>query len=513
MGLTSFISKIKAISSSTKPRKQTSRNKEMNETRVHKFILFQPIPHHIDFIDVCSQEIVTKIQYNNAQKFQTQVLLVLLNQIIDHDRKLIPQIDFFVSKLEVGVFGKSLKFSIHMNQEWIVELLSPSFEEKCIASYFQFFHPMQTYMSKYKFYTNTNVICPVLKSVIVLAGYSSVSKPNPELQKYLKHLAIVQLKKNMFNIRVSVCQAMFIFSHYLLFQALGKQSLHYFNQGYLMASALGIHVDIPGLNELDKDERRWIRFTSQKLDTHLSIMVNFQPHYLFLGSSWTPLNPAYQTNPNSKDPNEFMIAECICLTNKCCNMYWTISANLISKYSQITLFNPEVFLKDNGAKAIYALQTLLNHSLIRTLDLHLNLSGKCKNSEELEIVKNFVKVHVRYYHNIKLTLSSQFSPESPTLGLDLNTKKQLWSAQALYQITLDPNPLFLPMFYQNLCFFSLFFIKLILNYGHIPHLNELFLEKFKQVYIVFNKYRSKYNMPSDLLEVIDIITTYYNIKI
>ncbi|KXN65039.1 hypothetical protein CONCODRAFT_13521 [Conidiobolus coronatus NRRL 28638] len=59
----------------------------------------------------------------------------------------------------------------------------------------------------------------------------------------------------MFNIRASVCQAMFIYSTYLFFQGSGKQSLEYFHQGYLMASALGIHKDIPGLNEMDKDER------------------------------------------------------------------------------------------------------------------------------------------------------------------------------------------------------------------------------------------------------------------
>ncbi|KXN65345.1 hypothetical protein CONCODRAFT_13096 [Conidiobolus coronatus NRRL 28638] len=510
-GLTSFISKIN-ISSSFKPRKRTSRDGEKNGTRVHKFILFQPIPQPINFVDDYSQGMSTKIQSNNTYKFQTQVLLLLSNQIIDYDRELIPQIDFFVSKLELGMFGNLLKFSIHMNQEWIVELLSPSFEDKCITSYFQNFHPIMTYLSKYKFYTNINMICPVLKSILILAGYSIVSKPNHELQKYLKHLAIVQLKKNMFNIRVSICQALFIFSHYLLFQGLGKQSLKYFHQAYLMTSALGIHTDNPGLSEIDKDERRWIRFTSQKLDTHLSFIVNSQPQYLYLGSSWTPLNPVYQTNPDSKNPNEFLIAECICLTNKCCNMYWTISANLMSKYSQLTLFNTQAFSKDNSTNVIYVLQTLLNHSLIRTLDLHLSLSGKCKNSEELEIVKNFAKIHVRFYHNIKIILNSQFSPENPILKLDQNTKKQLWSAQALYQITADANPLFLPMFYQNLCFLSLLYIKLILTYGHIPDFNELFLGKLKQVYEVFNNYRTKYNMPSDLLEVVDIITTYYNIK-
>jgi hypothetical protein len=268
-----------------------------------------------------------------------------------------------------------------------------------------------------------------------------------------------------------------------------------------------------GRNEIDKDERRCIRFNSQKHDAHLSCTVSVQPHYLFLAPVWTPLKPVYQTNPNSKDPTEFLVAECICLYIKCCNMYWKVSANLMSKYSQLTLFNPQVFLKDNSIQAIYVLQTLLNHSLIRTLDLHLALSGKCKNFEELEIVKNFAKMHVGFYHNLKMIINSQFSPESPTLELDQSTKKLLWSADALYRVTIDVNPLCLPMFYHYLCSTSLLYIKLILTLSHVPQLRELFLVKLKQVYELFHIYRSKYNMPNDLIEVADIITSYYNIKV
>ncbi|KXN64629.1 hypothetical protein CONCODRAFT_14199, partial [Conidiobolus coronatus NRRL 28638] len=423
--------------SSVNSSKFTSRNSEKNETRLHSFILFQPVPQPISFVDESSQVTVTKLQFNNTQKFQTHILLILSTQIIDHDRKIMPQIDSFLSKLEFGVFGRLLKFSIHMNQEWIVELFSPSFEEKCITSYFQFFHPMLTCLSKYKFYTNYNAICPVLKSVIILVGYSSVGKQSPELLKYLKHLAIVQLKKNMFNIRLTVCQAMFIYSYYLLYQGLGKQSLEYFHQACLMGSSLGTHKDMSRLNEMDRDERRCIRFTSYNHDSHLCIIIRIQPHYLFLAPSWTPLNPVYQTNPHSKDPNEFLIAECICLSIKCFSIYWTISANLMNRYSQLTLTNPQAFSPDNNNHKIYILQTLFNYSLIRALDLYLSLSRKCKNPEELETVKNFAKMHVGLYHNIIIILNSQFSPTNPSLELDQSTKKQLWSAAALYHNSID----------------------------------------------------------------------------
>jgi hypothetical protein len=519
-GMASFITKINTRHGAI-PRKRTSAkflkwistNREKNVAQGHELILFQPIPQSINFVDESSQGKLIKIQDKNTLKFQTHILLMLSTQIIDYDKGLIPQIDFFVSKLEFGVFGGLLKFSIHMNQEWIVELFSPAFEEKCITNYFQTFHPMLTYLSKYKFYANHNVICPVLKSVIVFVGYSSFSKQSPELLKYLKHLAIILLKKNIFNVKLTVCQAMFIFSHYLLLQGLGKQSLEYFHQAYLMASALGIHVDMPGLNEIDKDERRCVRFTSHKHDSHLGTTVSIQPLYLFLAPSWTPLNPVYQTNPHSKDPNELLIAECICLTNKCYNIYWTISANLMNKYSQLTLTQPQSQLKNNNTQAIYALQTLFNYSLIQTLDLHLNLSGKCKNPEELEIVKNFAKIHVGLYHNLIIILNSQFSPVNPTLELDRSTKKQLWSAEAFYRITIDLNPLCLPMSYHYLCSLSLIYIKLILTYDHVPQYKESFLGKLKQVYELFNIYRSKYNFPSDLLEVVDIITRHCNIKV
>jgi hypothetical protein len=225
------------------------------------------------------------------------------------------------------------------------------------------------------------------------------------------------------------------------------------------------------------------------------------------------LNPVYQTNPYSKDPNEFLIAECICLSIKCFSMYWIISANLMCRYSQLTLINQQPFLKDSYTRAIYAIQMLFNYSLIRTLDLHLGLSRKHKNPQELEIVKNFAKMHVALYHNLVIILNSQLSPENPTLELGRSIKKQLWSAEALYRITADVSPLCLPMFYHNLCSLSLLYVNLILTYNHVPQLKELFLEKLKQVYELFHIYKSKYNMPNDLIEVVDIITTYYNIKV
>ncbi|KXN65940.1 hypothetical protein CONCODRAFT_12349, partial [Conidiobolus coronatus NRRL 28638] len=126
---TSFMSKI-----NVRPKflcyKLASGDRKKNETQACRFIIFQPILRPIDFVDESSQEIVTKIQFNNPQKFQTHILIILSTQIIDYDRELIPKIDFFVNELELGVFGGLLRFSIHMSQEWIVELLSPSFEEK-----------------------------------------------------------------------------------------------------------------------------------------------------------------------------------------------------------------------------------------------------------------------------------------------------------------------------------------------------------------------------------------------
>jgi hypothetical protein len=512
VGLASFISKIK-VGPRVKFSEKTFKGYEKNEPQVLNFILFQPILQPTNFVDEDLQEAVTKLQLNETQKFQTHILLTLSTQIINYDSKLMPQIDFFISKLELGVFGGLLKFTIHMNQDWISELFSPSFEENCITCYFQNFHLMATYISKYKFYTNSNAICPVLKSVMVLVGYSSNSKQSPELLKYLKHVTIVQLKKNMFNIKLTICQAMLIFSSYLIYRGFRKQSSEYFHQGYLMASALGIHKDIPGFNEMDRDERRWVRFTSYSHDSHLCSVTRIQPHYLFIAPSWTPLNPIYQTDPHSKDPNEFLIAECICLSIKCYNMYWTISGNLMVKYSQATLFNPKVFLKDNITKATYLLQVLLNHSLIRTLDLHLILSRRCRSPEGLEIVKNFAKIHVRLYHTLRMVLNSQFSPSNQTLELDQNTKNLLWSAQGLYQNSIDVNLICIPTLYYNLCTISLLYVKLILTYGHVPQLKGWFIDKLQQVYGLFNSYKSTYNISNDFIDVIDIIASYYNIKV
>jgi hypothetical protein len=509
-GLTSFISKIK-VESSAKSCKLTLRCYEKNKSQERKLTLFQSILQHADFEEEDLQGTSIKIKSNGTQ-FQTYTLLMLSTQIISYDSKLIPQIDFFVDKLDFGIFERLSKFSIHMNQEWIVELLSPSFEEKCITSYFQIFHPIATYISKYKFYT-INIACPVLKSVIILVGYSSTSKQSPELLKYLKHVAIVQLKKNMFNIRVSICQALFIFSYNLLFQGLGKQSLEYLHQACLMASALGIHKDIPGLNEMDKDERRCIRFVSYRHDSHLSAITGTHSYYLFLAPIWAPLNPVYQTNPNSNDPNELLIAECICLFTKCFNSYWSVLTNLMNKYSQLTLLNPQNSLINNYTQVVYVMQTLYNHAITRTLDLHLNLSQKCKNTEELGIVKSFAKVYVGLYYINIIILNSQFTPENPTLELDQTTKKLLWSARGLYQNSIDVGTFYISLHYQNLFTASLLYIKLILAYSNAPEIKELILKNLKQVYELFNNYKIKYNLPKDSIQVIDTIANYYKIKI
>jgi hypothetical protein len=512
VGAASSLIKVK-VGSSTHSHKVSSRDSKMKDIQIYKYILFQPIPQPINFVDENSQAVLAKLQSNGNQKFLTHTLLKLSNQIVEYDTKLIPQIDFFLGKLELGVLGGLLKFSIHMNQEWIIELLNPTFEEKCITSYFRNFHHMATYISKYKFYTNYNLICPVLKSVVILAGYSSVSKKSPELLKYLRHVAIVQLKKNMLNIRVSICQALFVFSHYLTFQGLTKQSLKYFHQAYLMASALGIHVDIPELNEMDKDERRCIRFNSYIHDSYLVTTASTQPLYLFLAPSWAPLNPIYQTNPYSKDHNEFLIAECICLSKKCFSMYWIILGNLMNKYLEIILTNSQTSLIYSNTRVIHTLQILFNHSLIQILDLHLNLSGKCKNSEELEIVKNFAKMHVILYYNSIIALNSQFSPSNLTPEFDQSTKKLLWSAQGLFQNSVEVNPICVHLLYQSLCSIALLYIKLILIYNYVPQLKELLLEKLKQVYELFNSYRTKYKMSSDFTEIVGIITSYHKIKL
>jgi hypothetical protein len=510
-GVISFISKIK-VSSSVKLCELTFRGHEKNSSQEVRFTLLQPILP-VNFLDKDFQGTVTKINSNGIQEFQTYSILMLSTQIIDYDNMLVPQIDFFVDKLEFGVFERLLKFSIHMSQEWIAELLDPSFEEKCITSYFKAFNPIATYMSKFKFYTNNNLDCPVLKSVIILAGYSTTSKQSPELLKYLKHMAIVQLRKNMFSIKFSICQALYIFSCYLLFQGLGKQSLEYFHQAFLMASALGIHKDMPGLNEIDKDERRCIRFVSYRHDSHLSSVVSIHPHYLFLAPSWAPLNPVYQTNPHSKDSNEFLIAECICLFIRCFNNYWSILTNLMNKYSQLILFNPQTSLINNYTQAAYVLQILFNHALIRTFDLNLSLSRKCKNTEELEIVKSFAKIYVGEYYIKIIIVNSQFSSKNPTLELDQSTKKLLWSAKRLYQSSTDVGSFCIPLFYQYLFTVSLLYIKLILAYNYVPQIKELLVENLKQVYDLFNNYRTKYGMPNDLMEAVDIIANYHKIKL
>ncbi|KXN65405.1 hypothetical protein CONCODRAFT_13001 [Conidiobolus coronatus NRRL 28638] len=66
MGLTSFLSKIK-VRSSVKFRELTLKDFEKNNIQVRKFILFQPISQPVDFVDESSQEIVTKLQFNNIK--------------------------------------------------------------------------------------------------------------------------------------------------------------------------------------------------------------------------------------------------------------------------------------------------------------------------------------------------------------------------------------------------------------------------------------------------------------
>jgi hypothetical protein len=449
-----------------------------------------------------------------GEKLQTHLLLMLTTQIIQRDNNVTDDISDFLGKLKLGIYGGRLKFNIRIGSEWIRELFDQDLESNCIQCYFNSFHPMVPYISKYKYYTNIERVNPTLRSVIKYVGYSFYYKQHPELLKYLKNCALIELKQSMFKSNLDNCQALFIFSYHMLFQGLAKQSLVYFKQACLMASILGIHSNSSNLDEISKQERYFIRFVSYAQDSHLSSTLGVQSYYLYMAPKWIPLNPLYQTNPYSSDRSEMIRAECLCITIQCFTRWIIPSSNLMIKYSQLTSSRNMPLSTENTKIPVQILETLYKESHVNALDLYIKLSEKYNHPEELNAIRKTIIMNRGFYYELTLILNTQFSPriDEQTGQLNRSTLKAIKIADSLYKITTENIPECLPMIYHYLSVISLFYIKLILNLS-FPQLQQELKSKLVEVYKLFKAYQRQYNLPEDIIEVVETMSRHYHIKL
>jgi hypothetical protein len=479
--------------------------------------VFEPIPRPITSkpANIFTPEEPKPLKLTQTKKFETSLILLLTKQIVKFDPHIVPEIDWFVEKIELGVFGGITKLTLHINQDWIQELFEVNFKQKVIDSYFKYFHSMVAYISKRNFFINIDKISPVLMSVIMYVGYTYCQKQHPELRKYLKSSALIQLKKNKYKINITTCQAYYIFSYSMLFQGQAKQSIPYFNIACIMASALGMHVDMPNIHLDIQSERHCIRDQAISHDSHLANTLFSQPYYLFLAPLVTIIDPFYHINPYSTDPNEELHAQCVSTCRYIYNRYWMPTTTHMVTYSIKLSSGPIDFESKDFKLKIQFFNELYNYCMVQTIVTFTNLSKRCKTLEEFNIITKHVWTLFAMYCQLQMILYAQFPYDVDPITGNLNpsTMKAIHAANAIYNIASNQPEGGISMFYHYLSAISLFYINLISNMNNYPSIRAKLITKFKLIYNLFEECRKKYMFSKDVIQVINVMIKYFKIKI
>jgi hypothetical protein len=498
-----------------------AQNFQNNSNEINIFI-FEPIPRPLPppGVSIVSKQaaldlLQPSLNLLKSKKFETSLILLLTKQIVQADPLIVPEIDWFIEKIEHGVFGGITKLTLHINQDWIQELFEPNFKQKVIDSYFKYFHSMVAYISKRNFFVNFNQVSPVLMSVIMYVGYLYCPRQHPELRKYLKSSALIQLKKNKNKFSITNCQAYYIFSYAMLFQGQAKQSIPYFNIACLMASALGIHLDVPNIHLDVQSERHCVRDQAISHDSHLANTLLCQPYYLYLTPLVTIIDPFYQINPFSDDPYEALHAQCVSTCRYLYNRYWMPTTTHMVTYSLLISRAPIDYESEDFKLKIKFFNELLNHCQVQTLISFTNLSKQYQTTEEFEIITKHVWKFFAMYCRLQMILYAQFPPKiDPVTGeLNSSTMKAIHAANAIYNIAKNQPECGTTMFYYYLSAISLYYMSLITSLANYPAIRAKLIDKFRVIYQLFNSYRVKYCLSRDIIQLLDIMIAYFKIKL
>ncbi|KXN74084.1 hypothetical protein CONCODRAFT_15116 [Conidiobolus coronatus NRRL 28638] len=451
-------------------------------------------PGYMEVSGVISQDSI------NGIRFEPHLMLQLLSQITSNNPRMYTEVDWFVDKIKLGVYGGVVKSHIKLNNEWIKDLFNPSFKDTTLTNYFTYFHPWVTYFSKRLFYKNLDFIDPCLISVLLFVGYQYTSNLHQELLKYLEYQAKIQLTKNFNRANKSICQALFIFSYSMLFRGLAKQSLPYFNQACRISSILGIHLDIPGLSRIDQHERKCIRSMSICQDQHLKGTVSLPPYFGFIFPLISQMDPIIHIkHEESINELDLLEAECICLVRWLFDKYWMPATNIMLQfYLKCELKSNELTL-ENLRRFCNFLSSLFGICLINSCDKFLILHSKYNSPDHHPIIQRYVWFFTCMYHQWVLLIHSQQPPKfnKNTQQVDKRTQRCLSAAKSIFRVVKTSPVTTLTMYYHYLAAISFFYVKLYLNSADNEAFQEELLIDLGEVYALFLKFKIDYKFNNE----------------
>ncbi|KXN71176.1 hypothetical protein CONCODRAFT_6134 [Conidiobolus coronatus NRRL 28638] len=301
----------------------------------------------------------------------------------------------------------------------------------------------------------------------------------------------------------------------MLFQGQAKQSVPYFNTACLMASALGMHVDMPNIHLDIQSERHCIRDQAISHDSHLANTLFSQPYYLFLSPLVTIIDPFYHINPYSTDPNENLHAQCVSTCRYIYNRYWMPTTTHMVTYS-IKLSRGTIDFESKDFKLkIQFFNELYNYCMVQTLIIFTNLSKKYQTLDEFNIITKHVWTFFAMYCQLQMILYAQFPYEVDPITGNLNpsTMKAIHAANAIYNIASNQPEGGTSMFYHYLSAISLFYISLISKMNNYPSIRAKLITKFKLIYNLFEECRKKFMFSKDVIQVINVMANYFKIKL
>ncbi|KXN65124.1 hypothetical protein CONCODRAFT_169785 [Conidiobolus coronatus NRRL 28638] len=434
-------------------------------------------------------------QQEQRYQFKLQTLVLLIRQILDNQPELTEKLNPFYECLKTGEFGSSgIKLKIFMSSNWYQVLHNPGFDTQLIDNFFNIFNPFINYLSKFHFYRNLQNMPPVLMSVIRYIGYQFTLNQDKSLRNFLKDLCLMELKKCMFKVNLVNCTSLLIFSYAELMQGFIKKSWAYYNQGCLMANALGIHLDVPSLNELEQERRRIIKSMVICHDLHFfGVLDNAQPYFHYMVYQVNCLNYKFQLPPTPHlSILEIVNAQAGVTLRYVYDRYWLPAIYHISTFSSKNSKNHLTF--DELDKTIQKFTRMLDYCYIKSLEKFVQLGAVHNFKEAHKIIETNVIVFVLMYHHLILGLFSHYP--TPTTIKSKGEKSPLWLTRALYGAKIIFNiarkcpKSYLIMHHHYLTEISLFYLK----FGNLidQELASEFKSILQSIYEMFLNYNEKF---------------------
>jgi hypothetical protein len=444
---------------------------------------------------------------NNPLQLRLQTILLLVNQIIEKKPHLLKSIENFYKSVQKGEPFNSLKLKIFVDNNWLSILHDPLFDQTMIDNFLNYFNPFITYIGKYHFFKNLHNIPQVLMNVIRFIGYQLTFNQDKQLRNFLKDLCLMEFKKCLFKTNLTNLTSLLIFSYSEMLQGNLKLSRAYYNQGCLMASSMGIHLEVPKLSSLEQSRRHIIRSMMLTQDIHMiALLDNYIPYFGYLVGVENNLDYRFYLPPTpSWNMLDVIDAQANCVLKHTFDKFWLPTMHMIVTYSFKTA-KSQLELNELEAEIIKFTQ-LFDICYLKSMSIFLKLGEVHNFPEAHRVIENYIMVFQLAYHHYILTLNSQYpAPDrvSPTILPPRWLKRSLHSAKVIFNGAKKSPKNFLIMHHHYLTLISMFYLKFSSS------LSEKYRAEFhsilEQIYAMFLNYRSKYIFSDATTEAFMIIS-------